>query len=488
MCRRRSRFTEVALCILAALWVPAACGFISLRDLGVQTYPSRKDAVVGTVDPVWVEFSEPVDRAAAEGLFKVQNVEGSVRGDLQWSDNRLLFLPLSPWVPGTRYVLRFAGSIETVDAGRYGLNIIIPFYGGSRDAPPRLLSFLPLPEAVVGVESALSFTFSAPMNTALFEEHFALSPDADTTLSWDGDQTVCTVLPDTCWQGLTRYTWTIPTKVESELCVPLAEEYRSHFRVIEDTSPPTLRSFRGAIWDDGGGGYVLFDPAFLDNEMALWFEFTKEMDWGSWPRAFSIEPATPALTTYVSSRVVLVDPQESWIPEGDYQVKISTDLSDTHANRLAAGITISFTPDVPEQRLTQIQNAPPNPTAVFTPDDWAAGNPLEIQIEVGTREHTFALQFAQPYQPSDIERLIDAIILDCTYPPTVSDPSLISVTFEEVSPQTLFLTYGGFEEPPSSAVRHFYRFAVPADRTATANARGSYFTEPVTVYFEVVAP
>lgn len=480
MCRR-------SLLLLAAACSLAACGFISLEELEVQTYPAQKDGIVATSDPVWLEFSAAVNRTAAETLLKVQDPQGSVAGDRRWSQNRLEFTPLSPWVPGTRYVLRFTGSIDTEDGLTYTLNLIVPFYGGFRDSPPRLLSFSPSIEGIVGAGDPLSFAFSAPMDVGLFEEHFRLSPSSEHASSWNAEQTACTVTPKTRWESLTRYSWTLPTEMRSALSVPLAEEYQGHFRVLQDTTAPTLQSFQGAVWDDGGGGYVLYDPAALDNDMALWFEFSEEMDWGTWAQAFSIQPAAQALTTYVSPRVVTVAPLDLWIPEQQYSVTISTDLKDRGGNRLAAQIIRSFTPDVPAQRLVRIENTPSTPSPAYSPADWAAGDPLAIEISLA-EEHTFTLQFSEPYEVPDVERLLQAVVLEATYPPTLSDPTLEWISFQALDPRRLLLTYGRFQNPPSAQVRHFYRLAIPADKTATANSRGSYVTEAVTIHFEVVGP
>jgi hypothetical protein len=477
-----------ALCTASACTL-ASCGFISLERLGVRTYPADKDGIVQTTDSVWLEFSESVERAAAETLFKVQDPQGSVAGDRRWSDNRLEFIPLSPWVPGTRYVLRFVGSVDTEDGRTYPLNVIVPFFGGSRESPPRLLTFAPALEAILGTSDALSFTFSAPMDVELFEEHFNLNPSSDHTPSWNLDQTTCTVTPKPRWRGLSRYTWSIPTEIRNALGVPLAEEYRGCFRVIQDTTGPTLQSVRGAAWDDGSGGFVLYDLAFLDNDMVLWFEFSEGMDWDTWTRAFSIEPAVQALTTYVSSRVVTVDPEGLWIPEQEYSVTISTDLTDIHGNRPDAEMSQTFASAVPAQRLVQIENEPAlTAPPVYTQADWASGDPLEIEIEDPPGQHTFTLQFSEPYEAPDVERLINAILLESAYPPTISDPTLESISFEAVSPQRLILTYGGFQNPPGTAVRHFYRLIIPADKAATANAAGSYLTEAVTIHFEVADP
>jgi hypothetical protein len=479
--RRLRLFLAAAACSLAA------CGLVSLRQLSVQSYPAQKDGIVATSDPVWLEFSAAVDRSAAETLLRVEDPQGSVAGDRRWSQNRLVFTPLSPWVPGTRYVLLFSGSIDTEEGLTYTLNLIVPFYGGSRDRPPRLLSFSPPTEGIAGAGDPLSFAFSEPMDVALFDEHFRLAPSAEHSSSWNAEQTVCTVTPKTRWEGLTRYSWSLPAEARSLLSVPLAEEYRGYFRVLQDTTAPALQSFQGAAWDDISGGYVLYDPATLDNDMALWFEFSEEMDWDTWAQAFSIRPAVQALTTFVSPRVVTVDPVDLWVPEQPYSVSLSIELKDRGGNRPAAEITRSFTPDVPAQRLVRVENTPSTPTPAYLPADWAAGGPLPIEISP-VQEHTFTLQFSEPYQVSEVERLLQAIVLEAVYPPSLSDPTLEWISFQALDPRRLLLTYGGFRDPPSAQVRHFYRLSIPADKTATANSRGSYFTEAVTIRFEVVGP
>ncbi len=230
---------STCLAVLAVLAL-AGCGLIDLSGFTISTYPALPDGVLESADTIWVQFSEPVDRAGVEPLLTVTAAGQSLSGDLSWDSNRLIFAPVEAFAPGIRHVLRLQGSVRT-EAGRtFDEVIVVPFYVGSDAAPPIITSFTPADGTIVDVNAPLSLAFSAPMNAALFRDSFTVSPTTDFAVSWNSARTIATVSPVMHWSTETLYKWSVASACKSEAGIAVAHVWSGTFLVQDDASFPSV--------------------------------------------------------------------------------------------------------------------------------------------------------------------------------------------------------------------------------------------------------
>ena len=175
-------------------------------------------------DPIVLEFSRPMDRAATEAAFSVtpEAAGEPVAGTFRWSegDTRLTFTPQADLAAQTAFTLTLAGTAEGAagdpfdgDAdGTGGDAFQIAFTTGFPDTvAPTIVSASPRPNASgVGLRPILTLTFSEPLDSATVDGRLSLSSSAgdvpgQVQYATVGERSVISFFPSEDLRPDTRY-------------------------------------------------------------------------------------------------------------------------------------------------------------------------------------------------------------------------------------------------------------------------------------------
>ena len=175
------------------------------------TSPEPDQSPFRITDPIVLDFSRPMDRAATEAAFAL---DPSVAGVFVWSesDTRLTFTPAEPLQPQTTYTLTLAATAlgaygDPFDGdgdGTGGDAFALSFTTGFPDTvPPGLVASYPAPNASgVARRPVITVTYSEPVDPSTLEGRVGLERTSDLSAVAGsiahyvvGDQSVVTFFP-----------------------------------------------------------------------------------------------------------------------------------------------------------------------------------------------------------------------------------------------------------------------------------------------------
>ncbi len=486
---RASPAIRTVLVALAALAL-SGCALIDLSGFPVTTWPTASDGVLASAANVWVQFPEPVDRAAVEPFLTVTAAGQSMAGDLSWDSNRLIFTPVTPFASGVRHVLRLQGAVKTVAGRTFDELVIVPFYVRTDEPPPIISTVTPAEGAVVSGGALLSLGFSEPMDTALFRDSFAVSPSTDFLVSWNAGHTVAMISPTVRWAVETLYSWSVASACKSESGVAVARVWSGTFLVQADAiSPVVLPPGRALV----SGATVSPLPGGLSDLLrgdSMLLSFSEDVDLSTLETAFSLSPAVAGTIRRVSPGTFVFVPADDWTMGQEYVLTISTDLKDLAGNPLPSPYRQVFTPAVPVQTVTEIDLVGNlTDTPVYVTGQLNNNTPYLLNWEIGAPPDsalvlTVTLHFSQPYDDAHKQALVSAVRFAGFYPDTVISPQVTQVSWS--GPRTVSISYIGFARSANtpSLQRLYYKLTVTSGPEQTGNQEGAFLKDPVTVLLE----
>jgi hypothetical protein len=173
-----------------------------------------------------VEFTEPVDRASAEGALRI---EPPVPGSVSWSGSSMIFTPAEPLDLETGYVVTVEEGI--VDPAGNRMTELPPAFGFRTAGPPAVVESVPADGADgVAVDEPISVTFSALMDTAAVESALRLRPAFPHELRWSG--TLLEIVPSQPLEADREYEVAIGEQALDVSGVALASEAVIGFRTV----------------------------------------------------------------------------------------------------------------------------------------------------------------------------------------------------------------------------------------------------------------
>jgi hypothetical protein len=478
------------LSLLWALWFFPSCGFADLRPIGISTSPGDMNELLpGEYSPVVVQFDTEMDQAGVEKAVQINSESGAMEGDFFWEGNRLSFIPLPGWKPGTRYALSLSGTIYSRDGRELRLDRYIPFYALSRSAAPALESFDPPDGASVGTapdEGRLRLIFSQPMDRRSVEEVLTLGVGTK-QYTWLDDDRCLEVYPSEPLSAWTVYRWTLSESALSRMGVPLAKAVSAQFTTDFDRLiPRVVRAFpmvkSGNIWMETGGSL----ERDLGKGLGIGIEFNKPMDRSSVSLAVRLDPALSGRTEILSDVSIVFIPGRDPEPETNYTLIVSGDTRDAFGLKLGEDYRVCFVPDIPYLEILALTVYGEDP---ITGGGLANGASHQVPVDISGSGVTGVLGFVLWFSlPFTAEAKVDAafrILLDAYFPGSlISVPSLRLARW--LSDDRLLMEWDGLE-PSIPGQSSYYKLFLPGGRNGI-NAGGSYFQEDRFLFFEAVDP
>ncbi|MDR1618989.1 MAG: Ig-like domain-containing protein [Treponema sp.] len=478
------------LCPLFVLGLSAfSCGFVDLRPVGVNIFPEKMDTILeDEYSPLSIGFDTGMEKAGAEQMIQVMYGGGTVEGDLSWQGNKLLFRPVSGWLPGTRYTLTLSGTLYSLDGRELRLDTQIPFYAVSRSPAPLLESFYPPEGASVGTapgdHNRLELFFSLPMDRMSTEGALVIEGMGKKKYEWQDDGRRLLILPENPLSPWKIYRWNIGTGARSRQGVPLARALSARFSTDLDRLFPAVLGVYPLI-NSGGrwfptGGTIEKD---LGPGQGIGVDFNKPMGEGVL-RAVRLEPSLPGRTERLSPSSIVFIPDRDPVPETFYTLTVSGDTRDEGGLSLDADYRIGFVADIPFLRILSItmENTDP-PGAGGAAGPGTGDGILRAPVnEANGGVLRFTIRFSLPFEAA---AKLDAgfrISLETFFPKNLDPVSLRYVSW--LSDDLIRMEWEGLC-PGISGEAHYYRLSVPGGKGGIGTGR-MYLEEDRIFFLEAV--
>jgi hypothetical protein len=258
---RHIRFFQMLIAAIASIFA-AGCSAFFYTPLSITAYsPSLAVMAPAERPAVWVEFSAPVDHAQGEQAFSLSQDNDPMGGRFSWTGQRLAFTPYEDFGTAHAYVLKVATTVEDGLGNSLEREFIFRFRFGTDTIRPTVIDAWPATPAVdcdpfdhetLGAVlpddryHPVTIAFSEPVDPASLYTAFSIAPGVTGRFSWTTDATaVFTPAEPYDWQ--TEYLVTIGTTLKDREGNTLAEEFRSHFFVGTDRTPPAVVSVTSVV-------------------------------------------------------------------------------------------------------------------------------------------------------------------------------------------------------------------------------------------------
>jgi hypothetical protein len=464
----------------------ASCDMFDLSNLDINSYPGSQKSVIGTDESVWLEFSTEMNKKETEAITSVKNSAGTVAFDTVWQGKRLIITPLAEWSPGVLYTLACEGKLKTKKGLSFTVYHVVDFYAGSADAPPVLIACTPIEDAIIERNVPIELVFSKSISSELIDQYITVSPSNEISIALSMDARTVTISPETEWMGLTRYQWQVSNALKDTDGIQILQQYSGHFRTQTDLIPPQEPTLSAVDIHDVSIPYPL---TTLTNGMGLLFDFTEEINIDSFEEKLKFEPSfTPTLRDINGSSILVYPENKSWIPGETYTVTIETGLADVAGNLTTTEYEFAFTPANSVMEIVSISNTPALPVPVFYESDFDANVPLQIGVNAGTLEHSFAIRFSQEFTSREAESLLDSVSLEGYFPYDIGSPTLINATMSSPG-DTITLQYDNFSLPDGSIGDecYYYKFVIKGENQGFVLEDGSMMSSDFSILLEAIA-
>jgi methionine-rich copper-binding protein CopC len=296
----------------------------------VASQPNDLMTGVATTVGFTVTFSEPMNPASVT----VTSVPAVTLGTPSWASNNteLSVSPLMPLAATTPYQVTLTGNDASGNPLAAGTHFAFTTAMAPDLTPPVLNSSIPTADAGnVAITTALSLTFSEPMNVNSL--NLALAPDSDRGVpTWtNGDRTATWSAPAADWASSTNYAITISgTDVAGNPLGPTTLAFTT--ATPADITPPTVVS---SVPEQGNTG--------VPQNTTIEINFSEPVNQTATESAFSIPGVTCAFTWNAARTLMVCRPTVLLLSAHTYQVTLGTGAVDDAGNPLAAAWNISFT-------------------------------------------------------------------------------------------------------------------------------------------------
>jgi hypothetical protein len=477
MLRLLTKFFPVLLCAI----LPASCGFVDLRPVGITVEPGVSGTLLSEpYTPVVLRFDTEMEKNEAEGILQVSTESGVVMGDRFWEGNSLYFVPAAGWTAGIRHTLSLSGTIRAVDGRELRLERFISFFAINMNEPPLLNYFSPADCASIGTGNfVLELRFSRPMDRLTVESALTLEGIGNKTFEWSANDTILKVISDNELSPWTSYRWSLKDSAKSFDGVPLPKTYSAQFITDLDKTFPLVEKIFPVLKSENR-----WFPTGLDIENGLRagngivIQFSKVMG-ENVLRSVRFDPSLTGKAEFFSEKSIVYIFSSDPKPETTYTLIISGDTRDSEGLKIGADFRINFVPDMPYLNLLSFK-ADYNHAVM---DNFSeANNLLRIPVNSATKELSFTLRFSLQFNEEEKQNAPLKISLIPFFPKTIAPVALKNVFW--ISNDLLQMVWEDLE-PGNDNEPHYYKLTIPGGKSGI-NSGESSMKEDITIFLEAI--
>ena len=476
----------------AAIFLLAGCkDFINVSRIRFSVYPGKDNTVLPEeLTVLSVRFNTAMDKLNTQKIVSVQLPGSSIKGDLSWQGDTLMFTPLEKWLPGVRYIFSLEGTICARDGREERISRHVSFYALHRETAPYVAAFLPADGSSTGVSSEegarVQIVFSQPMDRQSTVDAFYIDGASDRNYIWSADDTVLEIHPKNNLNPWTVYRWGLSTKAKGKSGVPLGREVNSRFvtdadrilPVVEEVFPLVRGSAASGLWWLRTGAPI---ENGLGPDQTIGIAFNKPMD-ESVLRSVRFEPSLPGRCEMWKPDTVVFIPDRDPEPEKIYTMIISADSRDTGGLKMEKEFSLSFIADIPYLFILSLDTG----SGEYVPEQNET-YPAKAILPEGIC--TLTIRFSHAIQSLSRAAIVLALRLETYFPGTLMPISFRSARWW--SADTVILQWEGIEQSikmsdfGGQAEKHYYRLVLPGGRSGISDGKGSYLKEDMFVFLEI---
>jgi Big-like domain-containing protein/WD40 repeat protein len=298
-----------------------------------------------TTTSIEVDFSEPVEHAAAQAAFAISP---AVEGAFSWTAASLTFTPASPLPLRTGFEVSIAAGVR--DLAGNEMTRAPDSFTFETVGNPTVVASQPIDAAeAIPLDAPIVVDFSTLMDTASVEAALRLAPSVDVSLRWSRER--LTITPSAPWEPDRRYSLTIGIGAHDQAGTPLEQPFRLAF-----TTVAAGLGTEALVPADAAAGISVFTPIAVAFDQAL--------DPGSVrDDVLTVEPdvagsldvvAAPGAAGLVDAapRILRFEPSGPLDPNTTYEVTIGASLRGADGASMPAGLTWAFTTGAPTATLS----------------------------------------------------------------------------------------------------------------------------------------
>ena len=439
----------------------SSCSLIDTRGISINTCPGERGQVLEADDSLWVNFSEPVIKREAEGLFSINSPDGPVPGDYFWEENRLIFSPLQSLTPGTRYSISFRGIIHGNSGRSSEADLSIPFFFRSSGEGPRCVEFTPDRGSCISMTVPLELYFSCSMDTVSFYKGFSISPSRGFYIEWTDNNCKAVIAPRKGWVPRETYTWDISRLCRNSPGIPLESPVSGIFRVQGDNDSPSVLSILPAV--PSGDAFLAVSDSLDDIccSDALLISFSEAVDTDSLEKAFSLTPSTEGVILPAGLESAVFVPENKFIPDTSYTVSVSIKLKDLYGNPSASFYTECFTTPDENIKIAKIRSIG-REIREYTEIDYNNLDSYNLTFFGPDLNHTFEYYFSRKVPVSSREKVLQKVVCRSIFPETLSMPRLENAGWDSGG-TILHLGFTDFQKSRDDIKGNYYLLSVTGE-------------------------
>jgi alpha-2-macroglobulin len=262
-----------------------------VRVMEMLPAPGAVDVNAGSA--IMVTFNQPMvenlaDGAAGSAAF---TLEPAVTGRGEWvNPGAYIFYPSLTLAGSEQYTVRLNPELTSLMGAALAPNFLAQDQSWQfLTAKPALISYEPIDEEALLVDSSISLHFNQSMDTTSVEENFSFldtkGEAVSASFSWNEDLTTLVFTPDEHLTRGTEYNLILLGSASGVGGIPIDDNLTLQFNTLEELQAGVIKDIPEPIDDDGRGlitigfnntlaeqdlfSLVLFDPQVEDLEVVL---------------------------------------------------------------------------------------------------------------------------------------------------------------------------------------------------------------------------
>ena len=464
------------LLIFLLIFYITSCSVINPYDIEIQISVNEETDFFSD-EFIEIFFNYEVERLSLEDLITLKINNQVVTPTYLWESNqKVLLKPENDWKFGCNYSFTLNGNIFTLSQGNFSVSESRHFTYGNESELFYLENF-PKKELITRKDS-IHFTFNKAVKHSSFISGFSISPYSEYDISFTNNDKSVIVTPKSNWPINSILTWSLSKNIISSDEYTIKKEYSGDIKSVYDLSlPELLKVCPTSLNSETYIPLYELDLSKLIDNQAIYFEFSKPMDFESIEKGISFDPSIKGcFYSYGDDgKQFIYQPYTNYEINTKYHLKISDSCKDVNNIEIFKAKDFYFYSANEYLKINSIKIKSPN-----EPD----------QIELCTENEYSSVKIEQPDSLVYITFVFSEAIKNKTacennisclllFPDSVN-PEKQSCTWD--SDFSVTFSYNNFFAKADSSC--FYKITVKGTSSGVLSINNNFMEENKCVYFQ----
>ena len=254
-------------------------------------------------DPLVIKFNHSFAHHKAESSF---SLEPSAIGNIKWTDNTLIFIPLQPWQPGIEYRVSFSGQTTPINSFLFEEKF-------TTEDLPQAKSITPSSEELSDPKSPIKLSLTRGGQS--YRLNFKIVPSINYQLVIDEERKNFEIIPEQPLNQDTRYQVVAMIGYQDNKDKLWYQKELANY-IFKTKQAPKIEK---VIPDTNDAEITEFEPFKA--------YFNKPMNTNDWQKYFEVNPQVNGSVAWEDEGKVLTFKPAEWAEDTEYNIKIKTGLS-----------------------------------------------------------------------------------------------------------------------------------------------------------------